>query len=164
VPELVPFARLPEEPGAVIPHAGICVGGGGSNRRTYLNLQRKLPFCCYRSVEVKLGTGVSAVWPNAPQTPAGSNPLVRGQIAEPPSLGWRVMWLGHASFLLQGAGLSLLAVVMHWGTIHLTDEPLGEPPLLLAEASVDSLLDPGVFVAGAIGHRFQIKRCQHFLE
>jgi len=29
VPELVPFARLPEEPGAVIPHAGICEGGVG---------------------------------------------------------------------------------------------------------------------------------------
>jgi len=29
VPELVPIARLPEEPGAVIPHAGICEGGAG---------------------------------------------------------------------------------------------------------------------------------------
>jgi len=29
VTELVPFARLPEEPGAVIPHAGICEGGVG---------------------------------------------------------------------------------------------------------------------------------------
>jgi hypothetical protein len=29
VPELVPRARLPEEPGAVIPHAGICEGGAG---------------------------------------------------------------------------------------------------------------------------------------
>ena len=41
VPELVPFARLPEEPGAVIPHAGICEGGVGSNRRPYLNRHRK---------------------------------------------------------------------------------------------------------------------------
>lgn len=24
----VPFARIPEEPGAVVPHAGICAGGG----------------------------------------------------------------------------------------------------------------------------------------
>ena len=29
VAELVPFARFPEEPGAVIPHAGICEGGVG---------------------------------------------------------------------------------------------------------------------------------------
>ena len=29
VSQLVPFARLPEEPGAVIPHAGICEGGVG---------------------------------------------------------------------------------------------------------------------------------------
>ena len=29
VPEPVPFARHPEEPGAVIPHAGICEGGAG---------------------------------------------------------------------------------------------------------------------------------------
>ena len=29
VPELVPRARFPEEPGAVIPHAGICEGGVG---------------------------------------------------------------------------------------------------------------------------------------
>ena len=29
VPELVPRARYPEEPGAVIPHAGICEGGTG---------------------------------------------------------------------------------------------------------------------------------------
>jgi hypothetical protein len=29
VSELVPFARVPEEPDAVIPHAGICEGGVG---------------------------------------------------------------------------------------------------------------------------------------
>jgi len=29
VPALVPCARYPEEPGAVIPHAGICEGGTG---------------------------------------------------------------------------------------------------------------------------------------
>ncbi len=29
VPEAVPRARYPEEPGAVIPHAGICEGGTG---------------------------------------------------------------------------------------------------------------------------------------
>ena len=32
----VPPARIPEEPGAVIPHAGICEGASG-NRRLYLD-------------------------------------------------------------------------------------------------------------------------------
>jgi len=31
-----PPARIPEEPGAVIPHAGICEGASG-NRRPFLN-------------------------------------------------------------------------------------------------------------------------------
>jgi hypothetical protein len=33
---VIPPARIPEEPGAVIPHAGIC-GGGPDTRRPYLN-------------------------------------------------------------------------------------------------------------------------------
>jgi hypothetical protein len=33
----VPPARIPEEPGAVIPHAGICEGALG-NRPLFLNL------------------------------------------------------------------------------------------------------------------------------
>jgi N-acyl-phosphatidylethanolamine-hydrolysing phospholipase D len=32
----------------------------------------------------------------------------RHEIAMPPEFGWRVVWLGHASFLLQGAGVSVL--------------------------------------------------------
>ena len=36
----VPLARIPEEPGAVIPHAGICEGGASGNRRPYLNRQK----------------------------------------------------------------------------------------------------------------------------
>jgi N-acyl-phosphatidylethanolamine-hydrolysing phospholipase D len=46
--------------------------------------------------------------PDAPATPAARIPLGRAEIAAPPALGWRVVWLGHASFLLQGAGVSLL--------------------------------------------------------
>ena len=36
----VPPARIPEEPGAVIPHARICEGVSG-NRRLYLNGPKK---------------------------------------------------------------------------------------------------------------------------
>lgn len=46
--------------------------------------------------------------PDSPDLPAKRIPLSRAAIMEPPTLGWRVVWLGHASFLLQGAGLSLL--------------------------------------------------------
>ena len=45
---------------------------------------------------------------DAPDSPAEWSALDGGLIAQPPRLGWRVAWLGHASFLLQGAGLSLL--------------------------------------------------------
>lgn len=58
----------------------------------------------------KLGVGPQErpVLPGAPDTPAGWQPVTRGQIAMPPAHGWRVLWLGHASFLLQGGGVSLL--------------------------------------------------------
>lgn len=46
--------------------------------------------------------------PDAPWTPAGWRALAREEIACPPAAGWRVTWLGHASFLLQGGGVSLL--------------------------------------------------------
>jgi len=46
--------------------------------------------------------------PDAPDSPAGRIALAGNQIAYPPRQGWRVVWLGHSSFLLQGAGLSIL--------------------------------------------------------
>ena len=46
--------------------------------------------------------------PDAPESPAPWLRLDPAAIAEPPPSGWRVVWLGHASFLLQGCGLSLL--------------------------------------------------------
>ncbi len=58
--------------------------------------------------KLKLGARESAILPEAPQTPAESQPVAQEQIAAPPASGWRVIWLGHASFLMQGAGLSLL--------------------------------------------------------
>jgi N-acyl-phosphatidylethanolamine-hydrolysing phospholipase D len=48
------------------------------------------------------------VLPNAPDEPAGHISLKPEDIARPPEHGWRVTWLGHASFLLQGTGVSLL--------------------------------------------------------
>lgn len=49
-----------------------------------------------------------AEMPEAPDEPAGWRRVERGEIAVVPEAGWRVVWLGHASFLLQGAGVSLL--------------------------------------------------------
>jgi N-acyl-phosphatidylethanolamine-hydrolysing phospholipase D len=58
----------------------------------------------------KLGFGPreSARLPDAPHWPAPWRPLDRESIAVPPSHGWRAVWLGHSSFLLQGCGASLL--------------------------------------------------------
>lgn len=47
------------------------------------------------------------------------------------------------------------AVAMHWGTFRLTDEPPGEPPLLLAEALLASNIDPKKFICCEIGEFFQ---------
>ena len=46
--------------------------------------------------------------PEAPDTPAPWMQLTPEAMATPPHHGWRVSWLGHASFLVQGRGLSLL--------------------------------------------------------
>lgn len=58
--------------------------------------------------KLKWGPQETPVLPDAPDRPAGRQSLGREQIASPPAEGWRVTWLGHAAFLLQGAGLSLL--------------------------------------------------------
>lgn len=49
-----------------------------------------------------------AQMPDAPDGPADRILLSREDLAVPLNTGWRVIWLGHASFLLQGAGVSLL--------------------------------------------------------
>ncbi len=48
------------------------------------------------------------------------------------------------------------ACAMHWGTFRLTDEPLGEPPLLLAEALKKHQIPPEKFTAGAIGQSWDV--------
>lgn len=46
--------------------------------------------------------------PDAPDTPAPWLRLDPAVVCVPPSSGWRAVWLGHSSFLLQGCGVSLL--------------------------------------------------------
>lgn len=46
--------------------------------------------------------------PDAPDHPAPHISLSRAEIAIPPTEGWRVSWLGHSSFLVQGTGISIL--------------------------------------------------------
>lgn len=50
----------------------------------------------------------TAHFPDAPDSPAPWLKLAPADIADPPASGWRAVWLGHASFLLQGNGVSLL--------------------------------------------------------
>lgn len=58
--------------------------------------------------KLKLGPQEVPELPDAPDSPAGLREISRKKIATPPDTGWRVTWLGHASFLLQGSGVSIL--------------------------------------------------------
>jgi len=58
--------------------------------------------------KLKWGPQEQPELPDAPLAPAGWSAVTSREIATPPESGWRVTWLGHASFLLQGAGVSLL--------------------------------------------------------
>lgn len=49
-----------------------------------------------------------AALPGAPDRPAERVPLDPERISGPPAGAWRAVWLGHSSFLLQGAGCSLM--------------------------------------------------------
>ncbi len=49
------------------------------------------------------------------------------------------------------------AVAMHWGTFRLTDEPLGEPPLLLELALREASLPADVFTSGKVGEVWEIQ-------
>ena len=86
-----------------------------------------------------------AVMPQAPTLPAPRQILWREDIAEPPASGWRVAWLGHASFLLQGAGLSLLIDPVfspHCAPLRLPFLPRqSAPPCTLADLpAIDAVL------------------------
>lgn len=58
--------------------------------------------------KLKWGLQERAELPDAPDGPAGWQEVGRESIMSPPPVGWRVTWLGHASFLLQGGGISML--------------------------------------------------------
>ncbi len=58
--------------------------------------------------KLRWGPQERAELPDAPDEPAGWRAVGRESISVPPADGWRVTWLGHASFLLQGCGVSML--------------------------------------------------------
>jgi len=58
--------------------------------------------------KLKWGPQEVPMMPDAPDKPAGRRAVSRREIATPPAKGWRVTWLGHASFLIQGGGVALL--------------------------------------------------------
>lgn len=71
--------------------------------------------------------------PDAPDLPANRIALIREEIFTPPATGWRISWLGHASFLIQGADISLLVdpvFCKHCSPIPLpSTRRLTEPPI-----------------------------------
>jgi len=58
--------------------------------------------------KLKWGAPEASQLPDAPDDPAGWRSVHRDEMAILPMVGWRVTWLGHASFLIQGGGISLL--------------------------------------------------------
>jgi N-acyl-phosphatidylethanolamine-hydrolysing phospholipase D len=48
------------------------------------------------------------------------------------------------------------ATAMHWGTFQLSDEPLGEPPLLLASSLLNNDIAPDHFEAGCVGQQWSV--------
>jgi N-acyl-phosphatidylethanolamine-hydrolysing phospholipase D len=48
------------------------------------------------------------------------------------------------------------AIAMHWGTYRLTDEPLSEPPLRVAQELAARGLPPSCFEAGSVGQCWKI--------
>lgn len=48
------------------------------------------------------------------------------------------------------------AIGMHWGTFQLTDEPMGEPPILLRQMVQQRSLIADSFVTGRVGEIWEI--------
>jgi L-ascorbate metabolism protein UlaG (beta-lactamase superfamily) len=48
------------------------------------------------------------------------------------------------------------ATGMHWGTFDLSDEPMGEPPLLLANHLLENNLAADLFEAGRVGQQWSV--------
>lgn len=63
---------------------------------------------------------------------------------------------GEAVIAFQESGCRR-ATAMHWGTFHLSDEPLGEPPLLLARALLERGVAPDSFEAGHGGQQWSVE-------
>lgn len=77
------------------------------------NFRNPWPHDAHRIVDIvrwklRWGPRERAEIPDAPDEPAGWRAVKRESIMLPPSAGWRATWLGHASFLVQGAGASIL--------------------------------------------------------
>jgi N-acyl-phosphatidylethanolamine-hydrolysing phospholipase D len=90
----------------------------------------------------KLGLGPKEPPSDAPDTPAEVVPWKRESI---PASGWRVSWLGHASFLLEGCGRRLLVDPIfsrHCAPLPLPAlQRLAPPPCTVAEIGpVDAVL------------------------
>lgn len=58
--------------------------------------------------KLKIGHDEPAGIRDAEDVPAGLAELDVSSIANVPETGWKITWIGHASFLIQGCGLSIL--------------------------------------------------------
>ena len=93
----------------------------------------------------KLGLGPGGRDRRGEGVAAPRRPLDPSLLAMPPAVGWRVVWLGHASFLLQGAGRSLLVDPVF--SAHFAPVPVPglrrrvEPPCMIGELpAIDGVL------------------------
>ena len=93
-----------------------------------------LDIICWK---LKLPPYEKPLLPDAPDHPAAKAALSPGKIATVPTRGWRITWLGHSSFLIQGAGSSLLVdpvLSSHCSPIPLPAlRRLSEPPCAPAD-------------------------------